>query len=161
MHTGGSTQIKNALRAAMTLFMVCLWGTFHGAAVPAGAGLAVTAGAVYAVGVSGAYKYLRPSSRTVEGSLFLYRVNGGGVIHIHRDAPAERLVLGSNMLGHVASFVKDPVKEISSAVGYLPDTSQREYGDERNGPKPYLASNFFINVSLINPGLGVSVKYRF
>lgn len=161
MHTGRSAMIKSALRAAMTLVMICLWGTFRAAAVPSGAGLAVTAGAVYAVSISGAYKYLLPSSRTVEGSLFLYRVNGGGVIHLHRQAPVERLLLGSTMLGHVASFVKDPVKEISSAVGYFPDTIPREYGDERNGPKPYLASNFFINVSLINPGLGVSVKYRF
>lgn len=124
--------------------------------------MAVTAGAVYAIGIAGVPEYGKPWMRsTTRLARLMQRVSDKSGYHTSPTSEAERLLLGSPALGRIAEFVLDPVGEVSQCIRKVQTPTVQEYGQASHGPKGKFASNLFLNISLSNPGGGLSVKYRF
>ena len=151
---------------ARTVILISLLGalifpTGAMAASPANC-MAVTAGAVYAIGIAGVPEYGKPWMRSnTRLARIMKRLSDKSGYHTAPTSEAEKLVLGSPALGRIAEFVLDPVGEVSQCIRKVTTPTAHEYGQATHGPKGKFASNFFVNVSLTNPGGGLSVKYRF
>lgn len=123
--------------------------------------MAVTAGVVNVASIAGATEYSMPWRRSMRSAYKMASVNSASIYKTTPDDPTEELLLGSPTLGRIAAFVLDPVEEVKACLRSDKQPEHREYGMAKDGPKPKLASNFFINLSSVNLGGGLSVKYRF
>ena len=123
--------------------------------------MAVTAGAVYVASIAGANSYSAIWTRNLKSKLHEYSINSVGIYRTTPSRPVEDMLLGSPALGRIAAFVLDPVGEVTECIRPVKPVAAREFGAAASGPSPRWHSNFFLNISSVNFGAGLSLKYSF